>query len=379
MAALQDPQYYHQSYQKVLRARGKFVEALQRKGFHVTDGVANFVCIHGITNAAPIVDQCRKRHGVFLRMIDASTIRIAARLDDNGQEKILEALCAATGEATNKHEKHLQTPLLGQIYRQKTLHPTHYYSWHVPPETVLVFAAFTCLAMSCVLQTDKARYLFAGLAISPMILAFLLMMTPRNNGADTTSLPLLLHQLLATMSWTATLFLVDLNEYLFLGFTLGVFASELTILPRDDIPTCLHHLSAVGLILVHLFYALTDDRMQLTAVNWFCAVSCPSYTCVPKLCQRFRLFAKPTQDAVWCAALLLWVFGRVLTLHHVLGFGYYRLPIMTAPWLEHETLLSPIYYSYVVATVLLFGLYAVNIYWSYKKLHSVQKTAAKYL
>mmetsp|Transcript_39331 Transcript_39331/g.58428 ORF Transcript_39331/g.58428 Transcript_39331/m.58428 type:complete len:156 (-) Transcript_39331:85-552(-) len=142
----------------------------------------------------------------------------------------------------------------------------------------------------------------------------------------------------------------------------------------------LHHLSAVALIGILLVYAVSDERVDLRGVIHYCAVACPSYSCVPKLCRLYQVVSSElAADVVWCTALLLWVFGRFATLHYLYGFAFYRLRDMTAPWIDEVTLDSPSYYVSVVVTVLLFAVYALNLYWSFGKLQSVQSTIAKHI
>ena len=266
--------------------------------------------------------------------------------------------------------------------------------------------------------SERMQYFAKGFALSPTFLLSLFMslrvvsattrfatiLRDHQQKEATYRLALLFHQLFCTVLWSSTLFFglpelykgVASFEWGFLGFTLGAFASELTILrPNADGPTWTHHACTVGLLCLLILVASTptiphyyDDDIQqhqtdinLSAVVHFCAVACPSYTCIPKLCRKLRLLSPAGTDIVWCGALLLWVFVRVRALHGTYGLGFYRLRDMTFPSWEEETLFSSSYYVSVVVTVLLLAVYCINGYWAYKKLKSakdvVEKTVAK--
>ncbi|GMI42607.1 hypothetical protein TeGR_g9989 [Tetraparma gracilis] len=93
--ALKDAAYYQKCYKKVAADRKAMVTALRKGGLDVVDGCANFFCLLLETeSAADFVTHCQKEHGVFLRIINPTCVRIAVRSKDENA-RILAAIVDA--------------------------------------------------------------------------------------------------------------------------------------------------------------------------------------------------------------------------------------------------------------------------------------------
>jgi histidinol-phosphate/aromatic aminotransferase/cobyric acid decarboxylase-like protein len=93
--ALKDAAYYQKCYKKVAADRKAMVTALRKGGLDVVDGCANFFCLLLETeSAADFVTHCQKEHGVFLRIINPTCVRVAVRSKDENA-RILAAIVDA--------------------------------------------------------------------------------------------------------------------------------------------------------------------------------------------------------------------------------------------------------------------------------------------
>ena len=92
---MNDAAYYQRAYKTVACEREWLVRKLRESGAVVIDGVANFVRVllpeDCAVKASDVAQGCEERHGVFFRVLDDSSIRVAVRLRSEN-ERIVAAL-----------------------------------------------------------------------------------------------------------------------------------------------------------------------------------------------------------------------------------------------------------------------------------------------
>ena len=259
----------------------------------------------------------------------------------------------------------------------------------------LLFLLGTFLFAASNLQSATPSQFLMGLATSPLIMAVLLITT------RSPSLSLTLHQVLATFFWISFYLLTTPTQpscqwclptspspyaTYYVATTLSIFLSELLLLP-PSLATTLHHATSPLLItLGYLAFPLHSPTSLLTLTH-FLAISCPSYTCLPKLLAHLNTHATIV-DGTWITALSLWTFWRVPTLISVYGHGFdgLRTQFLIDVQTTHveadltKTTCAPTasYYTHAAITAGLSVLYLINLYWCYTKLRSIAKTVGKY-